>query len=313
MAFHSIVIPIFNEENGLWLLYERVKALLDSQPQDQFEVVLVNDGSKDRSKGILTDMHQKDPRFKVVHLARNFGHQLAITAGIRLATGDTVTCMDGDLQDPPELLLQFLEKWREGYEVIYAVRKTREGESAFKKFSAVLYYRMIAGLSSVPIPTDTGDFRLMDRKVVNVICQLQEQNPYIRGLVSWVGFRQIGIPYDRDSRRQGETHFTLRSMLKFGLDGITSFSTAPLQLATYLGGVLVVVSLGMSGSKVLAGVWGHPNWNWSGVLIGECLIGGVQLICIGILGTFLGKVLDNVRHRPMFVISELHGFEKKKP
>lgn len=307
---HSIVIPVFNEEAGLESLFTRMQAVAQMLP-DTCEVVLVNDGSRDRSAAILDTFHQRDARFKVVHFSRNFGHQMAVTAGMDVATGDTVTLMDADLQDPPEVIAEFIAKWREGYEVVFGVRRHREGETPFKLFTAKLFYRIIRSLTNIDIPVDTGDFRLMDRKVVEALKQLPERHRFIRGLVSWVGFRQVGVEYNRAARIHGETHYPFRKMLKFAIDGVTSFSVFPLQMATYFGffsallaffGILTVGYLKFFTDRTIQG--------WTSLAVMVLFLGGVQLFSIGIIGEYLGRAVDEMRRRPLYLISKTIGFDK---
>ena len=313
MTLHSIVFPVFNEAKGIDALCLRVKALIDrlSQSSDvSFEVILVNDGSTDGSSEALDSLSQKDERFKVLHFSRNFGHQMALTAGLEWSSGQTVTMIDADLQDPPELIERFLDKWREGFEVVYAVRQSRKGESAFKLFTAKLFYRVIRTLTHVDIPLDTGDFRLMDRKVVDAFLKLPEHHRFVRGLVSWVGYRQTGVLYDRASRKHGETHYPFHKMLKFALDGVTSFSVFPLQIATYVGmltalgaflGILYTLFLKFSGQTIQG---------WTSLMVVVLFIGGVQLLALGIIGEYLGRTYDETRRRPLYFVGRATGFTK---
>jgi dolichol-phosphate mannosyltransferase len=277
---------------------------------EPFELVLVNDGCRDRSPQIMDDLHAQDARVKVLHFSRNFGHQVAITAGTDHARGQAVVVIDSDLQDPPEVIADLVEQWRAGYQVVYAVRSEREGESWFKKTTASLFYRLIKRITSVDIPVDTGDFRLMDRRVVDSLVSIREYHRFMRGLSVWVGFRQTGVKYRRAARAVGETKYPLSKMLRFAFDGITSFSYVPLQLATYLGfmiagisiiGMLLAIVLRLSGSAALLGQ--------ATTLVSVLFLGGVQLIFLGIIGEYLGRIYDEVKRRPLYIISEKHGFD----
>ena len=313
---HSLVIPVFNEGEGIDALYGEVARVADlvQASGDALEVILVNDGSRDNSGDRLNALAARDSRFKVLHFSRNFGHQIAITAGLEWASGATVSVMDADLQDPPEVILDFIAKWREGYEVVFAVRRHREGETFFKLATAKLFYRLIRRMTSVDIPVDTGDFRLMDRKAVDALLSLRERHRFVRGLVSWVGFRQTGVPYDRRSRRFGATHYPFRKMLRFALDGITSFSAVPLQAATYLGLFAAVAAFGI-------GLWtlyarfmtDRTVQGWSSMMLVMLFLGGVQLMALGIIGEYLGRVYDEVKGRPLYLLSRAVGFKDEKP
>lgn len=306
----SVIAPCFNEEGVLHELYRRICLVLDASGVS-WELVLVNDGSRDRTPEIMRELHAQDPRVKVVDFARNFGHQIAVTAGMDYARGDAVVLIDADLQDPPELILEMLAKWREGYEVVYAVRSERKGETWFKEFTAKAFYRIIYKITDIDIPMDTGDFRLMDRKVVEALKTMREKHRFMRGMSVWVGFRQTGVKYVRAERYAGETKYPLKKMLKFAMDGITSFSYFPLQVATYIGfasallailGIIVTVILRLSGS--------HAFYGQATTLVSVLFLGGVQLICLGILGEYLGRIYDEVKGRPLYIVREALGFEK---
>ena len=306
----SVVAPCFNEEGVLHELYRRISQVLDGSGET-WELVLVNDGSRDRTPEFMRELHAQDDRVKVVDFARNFGHQIAVTAGMDYAQGDAVVLIDADLQDPPELILEMLAKWREGYEVVYAIRAERKGETWFKEFTAKMFYRIIYKITDIDIPMDTGDFRLMDRKVVNALKTMHEKHRFMRGMSVWVGFRQTGVKYVRAERYAGETKYPLKKMLKFAMDGITSFSYFPLQLATYIGfvaaliavlGIIVTIILRLSGS--------HAFFGQATTLVSVLFLGGVQLICLGILGEYLGRIYDEVKGRPLYIVREALGFEK---
>lgn len=306
----SVVAPVYNEEAILPELYRRVSAVLDGAGLS-WELVLVNDGSRDRSPQIMRELHARDSRVKVVDFARNFGHQVAITAGADYARGEAVAIIDADLQDPPEVILDLLAKWREGYEVVYAVRSERKGETWFKESTAKLFYQIIHRITYIDIPMDTGDFRLMDRKVVDTLKTMREKHRFMRGLSVWVGFRQTGVKYVRAERYAGETKYPFKKMFKFALDGITSFSYFPLQLATYVGfasailavlGIIVTVVLRLSGSQAFYGQ--------ATTLVAVLFLGGVQLIFLGVIGEYLGRIYDEVKGRPLYIVREALGFEE---
>lgn len=305
----SIVIPIYNEEEVLPELYRRLKGAMDGLG-DTYELVFVNDGSRDRSIALLRELAEADPRIRVIDFARNFGHQAAITAGMELASGDAVVVIDADLQDPPEVIARLAAKWREGYEVVYAVREKRQGDSLFKRATAAAFYRLLRRVTSVDIPVDTGDFRLMDRKAIEAFKGLRERHRFIRGLVSWIGFRQTGVSFVRDERFAGVTKYPLKKMLKFAFDGLTSFSFAPLQLATYMGfvtavtaflGILWVVWIKLFTHEALAG--------WASQIVCTLLLGGIQLISLGIIGEYIGRIYDEVKGRPLYITREVLGRE----
>ncbi len=307
----SVVAPVFNEEAILHELYRRLSAVLDGAGLD-WELVLINDGSRDRSLEIMRELNAADPRVKVVSFARNFGHQVAITAGADFAQGEAVCIIDADLQDPPEVILDLLAKWREGYEVIYAVRSEREGETWFKEFTAKAFYRIIYRITDINIPMDTGDFRLMDRKVVQALRTMREKHRFMRGMSVWVGFKQTGVHYKRAARFAGETKYPLKKMLKFALDGITSFSYFPLQLATYIGFAAAAVAiLGAIVAVILRLAGGHALLGQATTLVAVLFLGGVQLISLGIIGEYLGRIYDEVKGRPLYIVGESLGFDEK--
>ncbi len=302
----SVVAPVFNEEALIEEFYQRVRNVMEGIGEP-WELVLVNDGSRDRSPQLLDQLYAQDPEHVVVlHFSRNFGHQLAITAGSDYARGDAVTVIDSDLQDPPEVIPEFIAKWREGYEVVYGVRAEREGETWFKLFTADLFYRLIQALTDVVIPMEAGDFRLLDRKVVEVMREMHEGHRFVRAMVSWVGFRQIGVPYRRLARKAGESKYPFRKMFRLALDAITGFSFLPLKLALWCGALATVAGL------IMALVLLILRLNDSMPLAGQGLtaslvlfMGGVQLLVMGILGEYLGRIYDEVRRRPLYIIREI--------
>jgi polyisoprenyl-phosphate glycosyltransferase len=301
---YSIVAPIYNEEDNLPELYRRVKGAMESTGES-WELLLVDDGSTDGSTDKICELAEADECVRPVIFARNFGHQIAITAGWDYARGQAVITIDSDLQDPPEVILDLIERWKEGYEVVYAVRTEREGESWFKLWTASLFYRIIYRITDVKIPLDTGDFRLMDRKVVDVIKTMRERHRFPRGMSAWVGFKQIGVEYKRAARLAGSTKYPFRKMLRLALNAITSFSYFPLQVATYIGfvaaGIAIlaipfVIFMRMTGSQAFFGQ--------ATTLIAVLFLGGVQLISLGILGEYIGRLYDEAKGRPLYIVRE---------
>jgi dolichol-phosphate mannosyltransferase len=301
---YSIVAPIYNELENIPELYRRLKEVMDSTGET-WELILVDDGSSDGSTEAICALAKEDRRVRPVIFARNFGHQIAITAGWDYARGAAVVIIDADLQDPPELILEMAKKWKEGYEVVYAVRAEREGESWFKLWTASLFYRLIYRITEVKIPLDTGDFRLMDRKVVDVLKQMRERHRFPRGMSAWVGFKQIGVDYKRAARVAGETKYPFRKMFRLALNAITSFSYFPLQVATFFGfasaGIAIiaippVVYLRMTGSQAFFGQ--------ATTLIAVLFLGGVQLISLGVLGEYIGRLYDEAKGRPLYIVRE---------
>jgi len=307
----SVVIPVYNEEEVLPETYKRVKQVMDST-QGSYELIFVNDGSRDRSRQILEDLAKGDKVVKVINFSRNFGHQIAITAGVDYAQGQAVVVIDADLQDPPEVILTMIEKWKKGYEVVYGKRIKREGESFFKKFTASFFYRLLKKATSVDIPVDTGDFRLMDKKVVDVLKLLREKNRFVRGLVSWVGFRQTSVEYVREKRWAGESKYPLRKMLKLAWDGIASFSDKPLKIATYVGIPLSLFSLVLFLVVLFQYLWGKSTF-YSSSLIGalNLLVSGIILLALGIIGEYIGRIYEEVKGRPLYIVESTIGFEKE--
>ncbi|MBC8142545.1 MAG: glycosyltransferase family 2 protein [Armatimonadetes bacterium] len=309
----SLVFPIFDEQEVLPHLLTRLDTVVaDLQASTgPVEAIFVNDGSRDASWQLLNELSQTRPWMRLVNLSRNFGHQIAVTAGMHYAGGDAVVIMDADLQDPPELLPEMIRLWKGGNDVVYAVRTEREGETAFKKATASAFYKLLQSLTNVPIPADTGDFRLMDRKVVAAMNAMGEHHRFLRGMAAWVGFTQIGLPYKRDARAAGETKYPLKKMVRLAVDAIASFSQAPLKLATYMGfavtllsllAIVVVIILRLTpGIRALEGQ--------ATTLIAALFIGGVQLVCIGILGEYIGRIYDEVKRRPLYLVSRTHGFD----
>lgn len=300
----SIIAPIYNEAKTIPEFYRRIKEIMETIGEP-WELVMVDDGSTDGSTELIRTLSKQDRRVRPVIFARNFGHEVAVTAGLDYARGQAVIMMDSDLQDPPEVIPDLISRWREGYEVVYAVRTEREGETWFKLFTATLFYRLIARITDIKIPMDVGNFRLLDRKVVNVLNQMRERHRFMRGMSVWVGFRQIGVPYRRAARFAGETKYPFRKMFRLAITAITGFSFFPLQLATYLGfiaaglsilAIPIVIIMRLAGSQAFFGQ--------ATTLIAVLFLGGVQLISLGILGEYVGRLYDEVRGRPLYIVRE---------
>ena len=300
----TIIAPIYNEVDNIPELYRRLSEVMENT-HEPWELVMVDDGSTDGSTDLIRKLGIDDQRVRPVIFARNFGHQIAVTAGLDYSRGEAIVIIDADLQDPPEVILEMIAKWRQGYEVVYAVRSEREGETWFKEFTAALFYRLIYRITDVDIPLDTGDFRLLDRKVVDVMGQMRERHRFLRGMSVWVGFKQTGVEYKRAARFAGETKYPLKKMLKFATDAITSFSYFPLQMAMYLGFISagisilvipVVIAMRLAGSQAFFGQ--------ASTLIAVLFLGGVQLISLGILGEYVGRLYDEAKGRPLYIVSE---------
>jgi polyisoprenyl-phosphate glycosyltransferase len=306
----SLVLPVFNEEQVLPELLRRLGLLLgELDPAGRWEVIFVNDGSADGTRQQIELACQAEKRFRLINLSRNFGHQIAITAGTDRAEGEAVVILDADLQDPPELIVEMLARYADGYDVVYAVRRQRQGESWFKRASAALFYRALKRVVGVEIPADTGDFRLMSRRAVLALRGLREANRFVRGLVAWVGFRQTAVHYDRQARFAGDTHYPLHKMLRFASDGIVSFSTLPLRVATLLGALSGLAALAVALwvlFVVLTGVQAVPGW--ATLMIAVSLASSAQLLMIGILGEYLGRVYDEVKRRPLYLVDATQNF-----
>lgn len=307
---YSLIIPIYNEEENIPELYRRVSVLMDKL-DGSVELILINDGSRDRSVQMIRELHQIDPRVCYLSLARNFGHQIAVTAGLNFARGQAIIILDADLQDPPELIPQMLDKWQQGYHVVYAQRIKRSQESWFKRSTAYVFYRVLRRLADVDIPADTGDFCLMDRQIVDVLNAMPERSRYIRGLRAWIGFRQTAVKFERDPRFAGEVKYTFRKSLSLALNSLIAFSHVPLRLSIYLGLFSAFLSACMA---LLVLYWRlfQPNSPLSGlatILIAVFFLGSVQLISIGILGEYIGRIYEEVKGRPIYTLAEVAGFE----
>lgn len=313
---YSVIVPVYNEKESLPVLYERMVSVMD-QTGEPWELILVDDGSFDGSSQIMRELSQKDPRVRVIFFARNFGHQIAVTAGMDHALGDAAIVIDADLQDPPEVILDLIEKWKEGYEVVYAVRTGREGESWFKKETASIFYRLIYKITDVKIPLDAGDFRLLDRKVLDVMNSMREKHRFLRGMSAWVGYKQIGVPYQRAPRYAGKTKYPLKKMILLAWNAVTGFSYVPLQIAMVLGFIVALISILLIIVVIILRINGNELVGQATTLISTLFLGGVQLICLGIIGEYLGRIYDEVKNRPLYIAAEItpsiYDENSKKP
>jgi glycosyltransferase involved in cell wall biosynthesis len=300
----SIIIPIYNEEGNILKLFERLQQVITGLNAEA-EYIFINDGSRDDSITLIRELASGNSSVRYINFARNFGHQIAVTAGLDHCSGNAAVIIDADLQDPPELIAALYKKWTEGFEVVYAKRRSREGESLFKKMTARMFYRMLQKITSINIPVDTGDFRLIDTKIVEVLRKMPEQHKFLRGQISWIGFRQTFVEYDRDARYAGKTGYTIRKMLRLAIDGITSFSNLPLKFASVAGfivsGIAFIMILYALYSRFISKDY-VPGW--TSLMLAVLFIGGVQLICIGIIGEYISRLGSNVRNRPLYIISE---------
>lgn len=305
----SVVVPVYNEQLVIEALHSRLLQVL-SPSIAAFEIVFVNDGSKDATPAMLDAICNSDPRFKALHFSRNFGHQAAVTAGLHSVNGSVVVVIDADLQDPPELIHDMLAKWHEGYDVVYAQKTRRKGVGPLKRIAYYLYYRILGGLTDVEVPPDTGDFCLMDRKIVDLLNAMPERNRYVRGLRAWLGFRQTALLFDRPPRFAGETHYPFRRMVALAVDGILSLSKAPLRLAMYFGFFASAVSFALLIYFVLERLFGPGNLarGWASTIVVILFLGGVQLICLGVIGEFIGRIYDEVKQRPLYIVGRSTGF-----
>jgi len=308
----SIVIPAYNEIDVIDTCYQRLSDVMSSLDGYDYELIFVDDGSQDETHSRLVEFQQSDANIKVVKLSRNFGHQIAVTAGVDIATGNAIVIIDADLQDPPEVIPDMITKWQEGYDVVYGVRKRRAGESKFKLFTAAAFYRMLRSFTNIEIPVDVGDFRLISSRAAQELRKLRENDRFIRGLVSWIGYRQIGIPYERDERLAGETKYPYRKMIKFALDGITSFSNLPLRLASWLGYLASFLAFLYLLSVFVQKMMGYTIDGWATIMVAVLFLGGVQLICLGIIGEYIGRIFNETKSRPLYIIESIHT-EQNRP
>lgn len=310
----SVIIPCYNEAQVIIACITRLKGLCNELDSLQTELIFIDDGSQDDTLLQLRDAATNDSRIKIICFTRNFGHQVAVTAGMDASKGDAVVLIDADLQDPPEVIHQMIEKWRAGYDVVYGTRTERSGESIFKSTSARGFYRLLNKLSDVVIPLDTGDFRLMTRPVVDSLRAMPERDRFVRGMVSWVGFKQIAIPYKRAERFAGQSKYPIHKMLRLATDGILSFSTKPLQVSIGLGMLAACIAITgifyAIGMRIFTDMWVE---GWTALMIAILFLGGVQLICVGILGEYIGRIYNEVKHRPLYIVKEYVGFSANEP
>jgi glycosyltransferase involved in cell wall biosynthesis len=308
----SIVVPLYNEELNIDYLFERLESVLENL-SSTYEIVCVNDGSKDNTLKCLVDHHYRNSAIKVVNLSRNFGKEIALTAGIDHAIGAAVIPIDADLQDPPELIGELVNKWREGYDVVYATRRSRQGESWVKKLTALAFYHTIGRMSQVPIPSNTGDFRLLDRKVVEALKQLPERTRFMKGLFAWVGFKQTSVMFDRHPRLKGKTTWNYWRLWNFAIDGITSFSLFPLKVWGYVGIVISLISFIYASFLIIRTIIYGVDWpGYASLMVAILFLGGIQLLTLGIIGEYLGRVYEEVKRRPLYLVREFYGIESSK-
>src|SRR5438128_2996717 len=308
MPTYSLVVPAYNEEGVIPELVARLTEVMDALDGDA-EAIIVDDGSRDSTYELLLAAAREEPRLRLVKLSRNFGHQVALTAGVDVSAGDAVIVMDADLQDPPEVVLELTQRWREGYDIVYAVRDVREGETRFKRATAAAFYRGFNRISEVKVPLDVGDFRLVDRRVLDVFTRMRESNRFVRGMFSWIGFRQTGVLYRRNERFSGETHYPVRKMLRFAATGVISFSAAPLRAALNLGFFVSFVAFALGIWSLIVKATGFYNVpGWTSIVVVTTFIGGIQLIVLGVIGEYIGDIQGEVKRRPLYVISDLENF-----
>jgi dolichol-phosphate mannosyltransferase len=301
---YSVIIPVFNEEANIGMLYRRMTGVFEGL-SPSFELIFINDGSRDNTLALVKELAQSDKRVRFINLSRNFGHQIAVSAGLDACKGNRVVIIDADLQDPPELILEMDARMNDGFQVVYARRRKRKGESVAKLWTARIFYRILANIASIDIPLDTGDFRIMDRKVVDVLKSMPEQNKFLRGQISWIGFKQTFVEYDRSERQGGQTGYTYAKMFRFALDGITSFSDAPLRLASWMGFVVsgvafIALVYALYGKFILH----ESEPGWASVIVSVLFLGGIQLISLGFIGEYLSRISSNVKQRPLYEVAE---------
>lgn len=311
MIKYSIIVPMYNEEEVIHESYKRLTKVMEST-NESYEIIFINDGSRDKTLEIAEELCQKDKHLKVINFSRNFGHQIAVTAGMEYSSGQAVVIIDADLQDPPEVILQMIAKWKEGYDVVYGRRLKRKGETFFKKITAKLFYRFLDSMTSVTMPVDTGDFRLIDRKVCDTMNSLTEKNRYVRGLVSWVGYKQTAVEYVREERFAGETKYPLKKMLKLAADAIMSFSYKPLKIAGFVGALLSVFSF----IYLIIIIWQRLFTNttvtgWASILAVMLFFNGVTLILHSVTGEYIGRIYEETKNRPLYIVRDTIGFEQE--
>lgn len=308
----SVVVPMYFEEEVAQECYNRLKSVM-LQNDINYEFVFVNDGSTDRTMEILSEIAANDYRTKIVNFARNFGHQVAVTAGIAAAKGDAIVIIDADLQDPPEVIPELIAKWEEGYEVVYAKRKQRKGETWFKLLTAKYFYKFLNYMSDIDIPKDTGDFRIIDRKIADVFNQMTERNRFIRGMMSWVGFRQTYVEYERDERFAGETKYPLKKMIKFASDGIIAFSTKPLRIVMTLGLLSVLISIIVLLYTITVKIIGNgTQTGWASIMVAITFFSGIQLLGLGIVGQYIARIYDESKNRPIYIVKETINIDEEE-
>ena len=308
----SIVVPMYFEEEVAQECYNRITAVMNSNHYN-YELVFVNDGSTDRTLEILEQLAMNDNRMKVISFARNFGHQIAVTAGIDYAKGDAIVIIDADLQDPPEVIPELVNKWLEGFDVVYAKRKKRKGETLFKLLTAKYFYKFLNYMSDIDIPKDTGDFRLIDRKVAAVFRKMTEKNRFVRGMFSWIGFTQTYIEYERDERFAGETKYPFKKMIKFASDGIIAFSSKPLKLVMTLGSASVLVSIIVLLYSILTRLFGHEvQPGWASIMVAITFFSGIQLLGLGIVGQYIARIYDESKNRPIYIVKDVYNIENEE-
>ena len=306
----SILIPAYNEEEVLYTLYDRLENVINKLNNYEFEVLLINDGSKDNTLNILRELRKRDKRMCYINLSRNYGKETAMIAGLDYVTGDCCIILDADLQDPPEIIPEMISKWEEGHQVIYGKRKIRSGESKFKLLTAKYFYRVLSYMASIEIPKDTGDFRLMDRIVVEAFKEMPEQNRFIRGMVSWIGFDQVPLEYNRDDRFAGETKYPLRKMIKFATDGIVSFSTKPLKLTAIFGIGTIGISILLIIYTIITKIMSDTSMGWASTMCVILFFSGVQLLSLGVIGEYIARIYDESKNRPLYLVKEKINFDK---
>jgi len=307
---YSVVVPLYNEELVINESYKRLKSIMD-YTEENYEIIFINDGSKDTTRDKTEAICRKDQKIKLVNFSRNFGHQAAITAGMNIALGAAIIVIDADLQDPPESILDMIEKWKEGYEVVYGKRIKREGETFFKKFTSKSYYRLLKSMTSIDIPVDTGDFRLIDRKVCDALNSLPEKNRYIRGLVTWVGYKQTFVEFTRKERFAGETKYSLKKMLRLAFDGITSFSYKPLVLAGYLGGLTGLIGTGLLITSIVSSMINHTSILSLGLILSiNLMMFGLLFSVLAIMGQYIGRIFDESKNRPLYIVASTISYKE---
>jgi dolichol-phosphate mannosyltransferase len=309
----SVIVPCFNEEAVLLETHKRLTSVLDGLQTLTYDVIYVDDGSRDRTIEILRALQLSDARVRVLQLSRNFGHQIAVTAGLAESDGDAVVIIDADLQDPPEVIPEMLARWRDGYDVVYGLRTDRQGETPFKLWTAKTFYHLLNHVSRVRIPPDVGDFRLMDRRVVNALLDMPERDRFLRGMISWLGYKQVAVLYERAPRFAGSSKYPLLKMLRFAIDGVLSFSFAPLRLATWMGFAAMVLAFGGIVYAILLRLY-TTDWvrGWASIFVAVLFMGGVQLVTIGIIGEYIGRIYEEVKQRPLYFVQERLGFKDER-